>query len=51
MVQSIHAVLRNALKSAVREELILRNVATLVQAPTPDYGTGKGLTVPQVRLP
>ncbi|MFI6849040.1 hypothetical protein [Kitasatospora sp. NPDC050467] len=50
MVQSIHAVLRNALESAVREELILRNVAKLVQVPTPDYGTGKGLTVPQARL-
>ncbi|MFG3050924.1 tyrosine recombinase XerC [Kitasatospora sp. NPDC048239] len=50
MVQSIHAVLRNALENAVREELILRNVAKLVQVPTPDYGTGKGLTVPQARL-
>ncbi|MFJ9693658.1 tyrosine recombinase XerC [Kitasatospora sp. NPDC101183] len=50
MVQSIHAVLRNALESAVREELILRNVAKLVQVPTPDYSTGKGLTVPQARL-
>ncbi|MFB7669560.1 tyrosine recombinase XerC [Kitasatospora sp. NPDC056138] len=50
MVQSIHAVLRNAIENAVREELILRNVAKLVQVPTPDYGTGKGLTVPQARL-
>ncbi|GHH72149.1 site-specific integrase [Kitasatospora indigofera] len=50
MVQSIHAVLRNALESAVREELILRNVAKLVQVPTPDYSTGKGLSVPQARL-
>ncbi|GGQ89548.1 tyrosine-type recombinase/integrase [Kitasatospora griseola] len=50
MVQWIHAVLRNALENAVREELILRNVARLVQVPTPDYGTGKGLTVPQARL-
>ncbi|GLW68438.1 site-specific integrase [Kitasatospora phosalacinea] len=50
MVQSIHAVLRNALENAVREELILRNVAKLVQVPTPEYGTGKGLTVPQARL-
>ena len=31
MVQSIHAVLRNALESAVREEVIPRNVAKLVQ--------------------
>ncbi|GAA4859740.1 site-specific integrase [Kitasatospora terrestris] len=50
MVQSIHAVLRNALENAVREELILRNVAKLVQVPTPEYGTGRGLTVPQARL-
>ncbi|MFE0460488.1 tyrosine recombinase XerC [Kitasatospora sp. NPDC058965] len=50
MVQWIHAVLRNALENAVREELILRNVAKLVQVPTPDYSAGKGLTVPQARL-
>jgi integrase len=50
MVQSIHAVLRNALQNAVREELIVRNVAQLVQVPTPAYGIGKGLTVPQARL-
>ncbi|MFF4652993.1 tyrosine recombinase XerC [Streptomyces sp. NPDC001380] len=50
MVQSVHAVLRNALENAVREELIVRNVAKLVQVPTPDYGIGKGLTVPQARL-
>ena len=31
MVQSIHAVLRNALESAVREEIVPRNVAKLVQ--------------------
>ncbi|MFE6868541.1 tyrosine recombinase XerC [Kitasatospora sp. NPDC057692] len=50
MVQSIHAVLRNALESAVREELIVRNVAKLVQVPSPDYSAGQGLTVPQARL-
>ncbi len=33
MVQSIHGVLRNALESAVREELIPRNVAKLVRVP------------------
>ncbi len=33
MVQSIHAVLRNALESAVREEIIARNVAKLVKVP------------------
>ncbi|WP_301128867.1 site-specific integrase [Streptomyces cacaoi] len=50
MVQSIHAVLRNALQNAVREELIVRNVATLVQIPTPTYDTGKGLSVAEARL-
>ncbi|NBM20143.1 site-specific integrase [Streptomyces sp. GC420] len=50
MVQSIHAVLRNALQNAVREELIVRNVAQLVQVPTPSYGTGKGLSVAEARL-
>ena len=37
MVQSIHAVLRNALECAVREEVIPRNVARLVSA---DFRTG-----------
>lgn len=50
MVQSIHAVLRNALQNAVREELIVRNVAQLVQVPTPTYDAGKGLSVAQARL-
>ncbi|MDT3396165.1 tyrosine-type recombinase/integrase [Streptomyces sp. B1866] len=50
MVQSIHAVLRNALQNAVREELIVRNVAQLVQVPTPSYGTGKGLSIAEARL-
>ncbi|RKN39524.1 site-specific integrase [Streptomyces hoynatensis] len=50
MVQSIHAVLRNALQNAVREKLITRNVAQLVQVPTPTYDTGKGLSLRQARL-
>ena len=50
MVQSIHAVLRNALQNAVREELITRNVAQLVQVPTPVYDAGKGLNVAHARL-
>jgi integrase len=49
MVQYIHAVLRNALQNAVREELIARNVAKLVQVETPDYEVGRGLTVDQAR--
>jgi integrase len=49
-VQFIHAVLRNALSNAMREELVSRNVATLVRIPSPRYKVGKGLTVDQVRL-
>jgi len=49
MVQSIHAVLRNALEAAVREELIPRNVAKLVRVPAPRYKVNRGLTVPQAR--
>jgi integrase len=48
-VQYIHAVLRNALQNAVREELVTRNVAKLVQVETPDYDTGRGLTLAQAR--
>jgi integrase len=49
MVQSIHAVLRNALECAVREEIIARNVAKLVKVPVPTYKVNRGLTVPQAR--
>ena len=49
MVQSIHAVLRNALESAVREEIIPRNVAKLVQVPAPRYKVNRGLTAQQAR--
>lgn len=48
-VQYVHAVLRNALGNAWREELVSRNVAQLVKVPTPRYKVGKGLTVAQVR--
>ncbi|WP_218105098.1 hypothetical protein [Micromonospora rhizosphaerae] len=49
MVQYIHAVLRNALQNAIREELVARNVAKLVQVETPDYEVGKGLTIAQAQ--
>lgn len=49
MVQYIHAVLRNALQHAVREELVTRNVAKLVQVEAPDYDVGKGLTITQAQ--
>jgi integrase len=43
MVQFAHAVLRNALSSAAREELVTRNVAKLVRVSTPHYEVGQGL--------
>lgn len=49
MVQSIHAVLRNALECAVREEVIPRNVARLVKMPVPTYKVNRGLTSPQAQ--
>jgi integrase len=49
MVQLIHAVLRNALQTAVREEIISRNVTKLVKVSTPKYKVNRGLTVDQAR--
>jgi integrase len=49
LVQLVHAVLRSALQAAVREELVRRNVAMLVQVTTPKYGIDRGLTVDQAR--
>lgn len=49
LVQQVHAVLRNALQAAVREELIGRNVAKLVQVAGPEYDTNRGLSVEQAR--
>lgn len=43
MVQFAHAVLRNALSNAVREELLTRNAAKLVQIANPEYDVGAGL--------
>ncbi|HEV7453479.1 MAG TPA: tyrosine-type recombinase/integrase [Pseudonocardiaceae bacterium] len=48
-IQYIHAALRNALNNAEREELITRNVAKLVQIPTPRYKVGKGIPVSDVK--
>jgi len=49
MVQSIHAVLRNALECAMREEVIPRNVVKLVKVTTPKYKVNRGLTTVQAR--
>jgi integrase len=49
MVQFVHAVVRNALQTAVREEIIPRNVAKLVTVTTPNYKVNRGLTVDQAR--
>lgn len=43
MVQFAHAVLRNALSNAVREELVGRNAAKLVKMSNPEYDVGAGL--------
>ena len=48
-IQFVHAVLRNALSNAVREELITRNVAKLVQIPTPRYTVGTGMPLDDVK--
>ena len=44
-IQQTHAVLRNALQSAMRDELVVRNVSKLVQVKTPRYEVGRGLSV------
>ena len=49
LVQQVHAVLRNALQAAMREELLMRNVAKLVQSPGPNYQVNRGLSVDQAR--
>lgn len=48
-VQFVHAVLRNALQNAVREEVIPRNVAKLVQVPSPQYRINRGLSFEQAQ--
>jgi integrase len=48
-IQYIHAVLRDALSNAERDEIITRNVAKLVQIPAPRYEIGKGLPVSDVK--
>lgn len=42
-VQFAHAVLRAGLQNAMRDELLTRNVAKLVQIPAPEYVVGHGL--------
>lgn len=48
-VQQVHAVLRNALEQAARDEAVARNVAKLVKVKTPAYEVGRGLTVTQAK--
>lgn len=48
-VQFVHAVLRNALQNAVREEMIPRNVAKLVQVETARYRINRGLSLEQAK--
>ncbi len=49
MVQFVHAVLRNALECAVREEVIPRNAASLVKVAVPQYPVSRGLTTSQAQ--
>ncbi|WP_309110197.1 tyrosine-type recombinase/integrase [Saccharothrix sp.] len=48
-IQQVHAVLRNALQHAMREEIIPRNVAKLVQVKSPRYDVHRGLDADQAR--
>lgn len=49
-VQQVHAVLRAMLSQAVREELVSRNVARLVQAPAPDHDEIRPWTDAEARI-
>ncbi|WP_410537500.1 tyrosine-type recombinase/integrase [Streptomyces sp. KL2] len=49
-VQYVHAVLRSALQQAVREELIARNVARIVETPTVERQEVRPLDAGEVRL-
>ena len=48
-VQFVHAVLRAALQTAVREEVVTRNVAKLVRAPAPRSRVSRGLSVAEAK--
>ncbi len=48
-VQMVHAVLRNAVEHAVREELVPRNVVKLIRVPAPQYEVGTGLSLVEAR--
>ncbi|MEU4390311.1 tyrosine-type recombinase/integrase [Kribbella sp. NPDC023855] len=50
LVEQVHAVLRNALQAAVREEVLQRNVAKLVQVQGAQYDVNRGATEEQARL-
>lgn len=48
-LQQIHAVLRNVLQNACKEEIVLRNVARLVAVPAPNYRVHRGIDINQAR--
>jgi integrase len=50
LVEQVHAVLRNALQAAVREEVLQRNVAKLVQVKGAQYDINRGATEEQARI-
>jgi len=49
LVQQVHSVLRNALQAAVREELLQRNVAKLVQVSGVTYEVNRGVDTTQAK--
>ncbi|MGW3713057.1 tyrosine-type recombinase/integrase [Streptomyces albogriseolus] len=49
-VQYVHAVLRSSLQQAIREELIVRNVARIVETPTVESKEVRPLDAGEVRL-
>lgn len=49
-VQYVHAVVRSALQQAVREELIVRNVARIVETPTVEHQEVRPLDSGEVKL-
>jgi integrase len=48
-IQYIHAVLRAGLQQAMREDLVMRNVAKLVQVQAPTYRVDRGLSAAEAR--
>jgi integrase len=48
-IQYIHAVLRAGLQQAMREDVVMRNVAKLIQVQAPNYRVDRGLSAAEAR--